>query len=122
MTTVILSGGSGTRMWPISRTLMPKQFVRFDNNKSLFQKTVQRNIDIIQNIMVISNETQKFLVLDQLNEMGNINSKYIWESVGKNSAAAIIMAALNSHEDEILCIVPSDHLIDDQAEYEKNHK
>ncbi len=119
MTTVILSGGSGTRMWPISRTLMPKQFVRFDNNKSLFQKTVQRNIDIIQNIMVISNETQKFLVLDQLNEMGNINSKYIWESVGKNSAAAIIMAALNSHEDEILCIVPSDHLIDDQAEYEK---
>ena len=51
MTTVILSGGSGTRMWPISRTLMPKQFVRFDNNKSLFQKTVLRNIDISQKMM-----------------------------------------------------------------------
>jgi len=119
MTTVILSGGSGTRMWPISRTLMPKQFVRFNNNKSLFQKTVSRNIGISENIMVISNESQKFLVLDHLHEMGNINSKYIWESVGKNSAAAIIMAALNSKENEILCIVPSDHIIDDQAEYEK---
>jgi len=119
MTTVILSGGSGSRMWPISRTLMPKQFIRFDHNKSLFQKTVLRNIDISENIMVISNESQKFLVLDHLHEMGNINSKYIWESVGKNSAAAIIMAALNSQEDEILCIVPSDHLIDDQDEYEK---
>lgn len=119
MTTVILSGGSGTRMWPISRTLMPKQFVRFDNNKSLFQKTVLRNINISKNIMVISNESQKFLVLDHLHEIGNINSKYIWESVGKNSAPAIIMAALNSQEDEILCIVPSDHIIDDQDEYEK---
>jgi len=119
MTTVILSGGSGTRMWPISRTLMPKQFVRFDNNRSLFQKTVLRNIPMSQNIMVISNETQNFLVLDHLHEMGNIDSKYIWESVGKNSAAAIIMAALNSHKDEILCIVPSDHLIADQTEYER---
>ena len=119
MTTVILSGGSGTRMWPISRTLMPKQFVRFDNNKSLFQKTVLRNMDISENIMVISNESQKFLVLDHLHEMGDINSKYIWESVGKNSAAAIIMAALNAQEDEILCIVPSDHIIEDQDAYEK---
>lgn len=119
MTTVILSGGSGTRMWPISRTLMPKQFVRFDNNKSLFQKTVLRNMDLSENIMVISNESQKFLVLDHLHEIGDINSKYIWESVGKNSAAAIIMAALNSQEDEILCIVPSDHIIEDQDAYEK---
>ncbi|QOR61946.1 mannose-1-phosphate guanylyltransferase/mannose-6-phosphate isomerase [Sulfurovum sp. ST-21] len=119
MTTVILSGGNGTRMWPISRTLMPKQFVRFDNNRSLFQRTVLRNLPLSDKIMIVSNDAQKFLVLDQLYGFGNVNSSYIWESIGKNSAAAIIMAALNSDEDEILCIVPSDHLIKDQSEYEK---
>lgn len=119
MTTVILSGGSGTRMWPISRTLMPKQFVKFNNNSSLFQKTIERNISLSDKIMVVSNESQKFLVLDQFEELSNVNSSYIWESVGKNSAFAIIMAALNSQEDEILSIVPADHLIDNQEEYEK---
>jgi len=119
MTTVILSGGSGTRMWPISRTLMPKQFVKFNNNASLFQKTIERNITLSDKMMIVSNESQKFLVLDQLEELGNIKSNYIWESVGKNSAFAIIMAALNSKEDEILCVVPADHLIDDQSEYER---
>lgn len=119
MTTVILSGGSGTRMWPISRTLMPKQFVRLNNGKSLFQKTVLRNQNISSKMMVISNETQKFLVLDHLSTLGEIDSNYIWEEEGKNSAAAIIMAALNSDEDEILSIVPADHLIDDQVAYEK---
>ncbi|NOR58322.1 MAG: mannose-1-phosphate guanylyltransferase/mannose-6-phosphate isomerase [Sulfurimonas sp.] len=118
MTTVILSGGSGTRMWPVSRTLMPKQFVRLNSNKSLFQKTVLRNMNISERVMVISNISQKFLVLDHLYEIGDIDSRYIWESVGKNSAAAIIMAALNSKDDEILCVVPSDHIIDNQQEYE----
>lgn len=120
MTTVILSGGSGTRMWPVSRTLMPKQFVRLNSNDSLFQKTVIRNRDISDSIMVISNISQKFLVLDHLHEIDNIDSRYIWEGVGKNSAAAIIMAALNSDDDEILCVVPSDHIIDNQQEYEKS--
>ena len=118
MTTVILSGGSGTRMWPISRTLMPKQFVRLNNGKSLFQKTVERNKNISSKIMVISNEAQKFLVLDHLSTLGTIDSTFIWEEEGKNSAAAIIMAALNSEEDEILNIVPSDHLIEKQETYE----
>ena len=119
MTTVILSGGSGTRLWPISRTLMPKQFVKLNNNISLFQKTLQRNSEISDKIMIVSNIEQKFLVLDQLQSMPSVENKFIWESVAKNSAAAIIMAALNSDEDEILSIVPSDHLIDDQVNYEK---
>ena len=119
MTTVILSGGSGTRMWPVSRTLIPKQFVRLNNNRSLFQKTVLRNKNISDKIMVVSNITQKFLVLDHLQEFNDIKSDFIWESTGKNSAAAIIMAALNSEDDEILSIVPSDHIIENQQEYEK---
>ncbi len=119
MTTVILSGGSGTRLWPISRTLMPKQFVRFNQNKSLFQNTVLRNSNISDKFMVISNIEHKFLVLDHLQDILNTNSTFIWESVAKNSAAAIIMAALNAQDDEILCIVPSDHIINNQESYEK---
>jgi mannose-1-phosphate guanylyltransferase len=122
MTTVILSGGSGTRLWPISRTLMPKQFVRFNKNTSLFQKTVLRNSTISDSIMVVSNIEQKFLVLDHLQDIPKIESSFMWESVGKNSAAAIIMAALNSKKDEILSIVPSDHIIDDQENYDKTMK
>ncbi|WP_294965510.1 mannose-1-phosphate guanylyltransferase/mannose-6-phosphate isomerase [Sulfurimonas sp.] len=120
MTTVILSGGSGTRMWPVSRTLMPKQFVRVNSGQSLFQKTVERNMNISEKIMVISNISQKFLVLDHLYEISEIDSRYIWESVAKNSTAAIIMAALNSDNSEVLCIVPSDHIIQNQQEYEKS--
>jgi mannose-1-phosphate guanylyltransferase len=99
---------------------MPKQFVRFGNGHSLFQKTVERNKPISDHIMVVSNELQKFLVLDHLYETGNPTASYIWESVGKNSASAIIMAALKSDENEILCVVPSDHLIGDQEAYEKS--
>ncbi len=119
MTTVILSGGSGTRLWPISRTLMPKQFVKFNQNNSLFQNTVLRNSNISDKFMVISNLEQKFLVLDHLQDIENTNSSYIWESIAKNSAAAIIMAALSADDSEILCIVPSDHIINNQNAYEK---
>ncbi|MFT5662560.1 MAG: mannose-1-phosphate guanylyltransferase [Sulfurimonas sp.] len=122
MTTVILSGGSGTRLWPISRTLMPKQFVKFNTNTSLFQKTVLRNCTLSDKLMVISNIEQKFLVLDQLQDIESVHTAFIWESIGKNSACAIIMAALNSDKDEILSIVPADHLIDNQEEYETTIK
>lgn len=122
MTTVILSGGSGTRLWPISRTLMPKQFVKLNQNKSLFQQTVIRNSKISDKFMIISNIEHKFLVLDHLQDITDNESTFIWESVAKNSAAAIIMAALNANKDDILCVVPSDHVINDQEAYEKTIK
>jgi mannose-1-phosphate guanylyltransferase len=73
MTNIILCGGSGTRLWPLSRTLMPKQFVKLFNNKSLFELTVERNSKICDKNFIVSNAEQYFLALDQLESNSTFN-------------------------------------------------
>ena len=122
MTNIILCGGSGTRLWPISRTLMPKQFVKLFNDKSLFQLTLQRNSAVCDKLFIVSNSEQYFLALDQLNEINNINSsetKYLLEPVGRNTAPAIALACLALEKDEIVLVTPSDHLVKDEEQYRK---
>lgn len=119
MQVVILCGGSGTRLWPISRTLFPKQFVKLFNKESLFQKTLLRNASLATNFTVVINQEQYFMGLDQADETNIKNCSFILEPIGRNTAPAIAIAALNAAPEEILLIVPSDHLIEDQAAYEK---
>ena len=94
MTNIILCGGSGTRLWPISRTLMPKQFVKLFSNKSLFQLTVERNSKVCDSSYIVSNTEQYFLALDQLEELKKTNNKYLLEPVGRNTAPAIALACM----------------------------
>jgi mannose-1-phosphate guanylyltransferase len=117
MTNIILCGGSGTRLWPISRTLMPKQFVKLFSDKSLFQLTVQRNSKICDSQFIVSNAEQYFLALDQLEELNKNNNKYLLEPVGRNTAPAIALACLELDSNEIVLVTPSDHLIKDENEY-----
>ncbi|WOE69449.1 mannose-1-phosphate guanylyltransferase/mannose-6-phosphate isomerase [Hydrogenimonas thermophila] len=121
MTNIILSGGSGTRLWPLSRKLLPKQFLELFNNKTLFQLTIERNSKICDKCMVISNIDQYFIALDQLEELDNKfkvdNTKFLLEEIGKNTAPAIAFAALESSPDEILFVTPSDHLIKNEEKY-----
>ncbi|WP_345994061.1 mannose-1-phosphate guanylyltransferase/mannose-6-phosphate isomerase [Sulfurimonas sp. HSL-1716] len=119
MTNIILCGGSGTRLWPVSRTLMPKQFVKLFNDRSLFQLTVERNSKVCSGQFIVSNAEQYFLALDQLEELNRTGSSYLLEPVGRNTAPAIALACLAFDEEEILLITPSDHLIKNQEEYEK---
>ena len=119
MTNIILCGGSGTRLWPISRTLMPKQFVKLFENKSLFQLTVERNSKVCDSQYVVSNAEQYFLALDQLEELNKTNNKYLLEPVGRNTAPAIALACMDLDYDEIVLVTPSDHLIKDESEYAK---
>lgn len=120
MQVVILCGGSGTRLWPISRTLYPKQFVKLFENESLFQKTISRNQKIAQSFSVIINQDQFFMGQDQFDELNLKKQRsYILEPVGRNTAPAIAMAAFAATPDEILLVVPSDHLINNQESYEK---
>lgn len=119
MTNIILCGGSGTRLWPISRTLMPKQFVKLFNNKSLFQLTVQRNSKLCENQFIVSNIDQYFLALDQMQELKRENGRYLLEPLGRNTAPAIALACMDLNEDEIVLVTPSDHLIKDEIEYKK---
>ncbi len=119
MTNIILCGGSGTRLWPISRTLMPKQFVKLFDDKSLFQLTVERNSKVCKSQFIVSNTEQYFLALDQLEELKKTNNKYLLEPVGRNTAPAIALACMQLDYDEIVLVTPSDHLIKDEKEYEK---
>lgn len=123
MTNIILCGGNGTRLWPISRTLMPKQFVKMFDNKSLFQLTVERNSKVCAKNFIVSNTEQYFLAQDQLEENalgGNIqHSTFLLEPVGRNTAPAIALACMELDKEEIVLVSPSDHLIKNEIEYQK---
>lgn len=116
MINVILSGGIGTRLWPLSRTLMPKQFLKIFDNRSLFDLTLSRNAMATRRI-IICNEANYFIALDECKTAKNF--EFILEPFGKNTAAAIAMAALSVDENEILLITPSDHFIKDHLSYKK---
>ena len=77
MINLILCGGSGTRLWPISRTLLPKQFVPLFNEQSLFQKTVLRNQSFCEQFLIVSNQEQYFLALDQMQALQKENNTHI---------------------------------------------
>jgi len=119
MTNIILCGGSGTRLWPISRTLMPKQFVKLFDRQSLFQLTVKRNHHICNRQYIVSNAEQYFLALDQLNEMKLKRNNFLLEPVGRNTAPAIALACFDLDAEDVVLISPSDHLIKDQKAYVK---
>ena len=115
MTNIILCGGNGTRLWPLSRTLMPKQFLQIFDSKSLFELTYIRNSKFCDKTLIVSNQDQYFLALDQIEDC---KAQYLLESLSKNTAAAITLAALSLPKDEIVLVTPSDHLIKDEKAYE----
>ncbi len=117
MTNIILCGGSGTRLWPLSRTLMPKQFVKLFEDRSLFQLTVERNFNICEDQVIVSNTEQYFLALDQLEELGKSKSRYLLEPTGRNTAPAIALACLSLDPEEVVLVTPSDHLIKNETAY-----
>jgi mannose-1-phosphate guanylyltransferase/mannose-6-phosphate isomerase len=123
ITPVILCGGSGTRLWPLSRRNFPKQFLNFFDNKSLFQLSVLRAASLefdnikIDEILIVTSENHRFLVLDQLNDLKlDLNFKVLLEPEPKNTAPALTIAALASKQsfpNSILFVSPSDHYIKD---------
>jgi len=119
MMNIILCGGSGTRLWPISRSLMPKQFVKLFDDNSLFQLTVKRNAPVCSTRFIVSNAEQYFLALDQLEELGHTDTRYLLEPIGRNTAPAIALACMALDPGSIVLVTPSDHLIKHQTAYEK---
>ena len=114
ITPVILSGGSGTRLWPLSRKLYPKQFISLINETTLFQDTILRLPKDVDNPIVICNEDHRFLAAEQLRQINKEPNGIILEPVGKNTAPAIALAALkliNNGEDPLLLVLSADHLI-----------
>jgi mannose-1-phosphate guanylyltransferase/mannose-6-phosphate isomerase len=115
---VVLCGGSGTRLWPLSRETYPKQFLRLLGTESLLQQTMQRltRIEGLGAPILVSNESSRFIVAEQLREIGINNAQIMLEPMRRNTAPAIASAALHAlaqHEDPLLLVLPSDHVIKD---------
>jgi len=116
---VILSGGSGTRLWPLSREAHPKQFLPLLGERSLLQQTWLRlrGLPGAESPLVVANEEHRFLVAEQLRQVGATPAALILEPVGRNTAPAIAVAALQAQakgEDPVLLVLPSDHVIVDE--------
>ena len=119
---VIMAGGSGTRLWPLSRAGYPKQFLVLNGNTSLFQQAADRlsglgaeDITVMPPI-VVGNEEHRFMVLDQLRELQLAPSAVLLEPVGRNTAPAITLAALQALEagqDPVLVVTPADQTVTD---------
>ncbi|WOG25823.1 mannose-1-phosphate guanylyltransferase/mannose-6-phosphate isomerase [Endozoicomonas sp. 8E] len=117
---VIMSGGSGSRLWPQSRSLYPKQFLPLVNEQTMLQNTLSRldGLDSVSDPMVIANEEHRFLVAEQIRQIGRKASAIILEPVGKNTAPAVALAAMKakavSEENEpLLLVLAADHVIKD---------
>ena len=119
---VILSGGSGTRLWPLSRESHPKQFLPLLGDRSLLQMTFLRlqGLPGADAPLVVANEEHRFMVAEQLRLVGARPSALILEPVGRNTAPAIAVAALKAMDggaDPVLLVLPSDHVIGDEAAF-----
>src|SRR5256885_16896361 len=111
---VILCGGTGTRLWPLSRRLLPKQFLPLVTQRTLLQDTILRIADLpgVARPIVISNNDHRFLVADQLNELGLKPAVHILEPVGRNTAPAVSVAAFQAAPDDPDAahpVLPADH-------------
>ena len=117
---IILSGGTGSRLWPLSRASFPKQYLSLDERSeySLLQNTSLRlqNINFKENPLIITNEEQRFIVAEQMRALKIKPKAILLEPFGKNTCPAIALTALISQEegdDPLLLILPSDHKINE---------
>ncbi|MBR9794342.1 MAG: mannose-1-phosphate guanylyltransferase/mannose-6-phosphate isomerase [Gammaproteobacteria bacterium] len=122
MKPVVLAGGSGSRLWPKSRAALPKQFLALTSDQTMLQETLQRlDGSSAANPIVICNDAHRFLVAEQLRQMGGDHGGIILEPVGRNTAPAIALAALHAmqtDDDPVLLVLAADHLIKDSAGFQ----
>lgn len=119
---VILSGGAGTRLWPLSRELYPKQLLPLGSDKTMLQETVQRieGVEGVARPLIICNEAHRFMVAEQIRQLNKEAEAIILEPCGRNTAPAVAIAALYAQRmetDPVLLILPADHLIQDISKF-----
>ncbi|MEX9251087.1 mannose-1-phosphate guanylyltransferase/mannose-6-phosphate isomerase [Pseudenterobacter timonensis] len=118
---VVMAGGSGTRLWPLSRTLYPKQFLSLNSSLTMLQETLHRLGEVEHcPALIICNESHRFIVAEQLRKEGLAHSGILLEPTGRNTAPAVALAALQAiktGDDPVLLVLAADHEIQDEASF-----
>ncbi|WP_163023974.1 sugar phosphate nucleotidyltransferase, partial [Pseudomonas viridiflava] len=113
MIPVILSGGSGSRLWPLSRKQFPKQFLALTGDQTLFQQTLQRLVfDGMQEPIIVCNKEHRFIVSEQLAALKLETQAILMEPFGRNTAPAVALTAMklvNEGNDGLMLVLPADH-------------
>lgn len=120
---IIMAGGTGSRLWPLSRELMPKQFLTLCGNSTMLQATLERLQDLATELpIVICNEDHRFIAAEQLRQINKLQHNIILEPAGRNTAPAIALAALSAirqGQDPLLLVLAADHVIQDNAAFHR---
>jgi mannose-1-phosphate guanylyltransferase/mannose-6-phosphate isomerase len=122
---VILSGGSGARLWPLSREFYPKQLLRLTGDRTLLQQTALRTAgmeEVAAAPLLVCNEEHRFLVAEQVRELGHTPTEIILEPTGRNTAPAITLAALSlerGNPESLMLVMPADHVIRDLDSFQR---
>ncbi|MBB2495633.1 mannose-1-phosphate guanylyltransferase/mannose-6-phosphate isomerase [Aquipseudomonas ullengensis] len=123
MIPVILSGGSGSRLWPLSRKQYPKQFLALTGEHTLFQQTLQRlDFEGMQPPVLVANLEHRFIVQEQLEQLQLKSQMLLLEPFGRNTAPAVAIAAMQllaEGRDELMLVLPADHVLDDQRAFQQ---
>lgn len=124
---VIMSGGAGSRLWPVSRETLPKPFIKLPDGATLLRKTLQRAAGLkdVQRILTVTNKEYYFLTRDEYEAAGvNVEHDYLLEPAGRNTAPAVAAAALQAArqygEDTVLLVLPADHLIGNEEVFSRS--
>lgn len=111
MKCVVLAGGTGERLWPLSRKNCPKQFIEIENNHSIFQDTIARNIPYCDEFIIVTNKDYKYLIENQMEPFQGLNYRCIYEEEGKKTTAAITLACLSLEPTEYVLVTNTNMLI-----------
>lgn len=115
MKCVILAGGRGDRLWPLSRKNFPKQFIQIQGDHSIFQETIVRNIPYCDEFIIVTNGDYRFIVENQISAFQGLVHRYLYEGVGRKTTAAITLACMQLPLSEIVLVVPADQIVSGNA-------
>ncbi|MCR5799576.1 MAG: cupin domain-containing protein [Lachnospiraceae bacterium] len=119
MKCILLAGGRGDRMWPLSRKNYPKQFITIKNNHSIFQETIARNMSFCDEFIIVTNKDYQSVIESQMKAFRGLTYRCIYEEEGRGTAGAVLLSALQLPDSELIFVVASDQLISGEG-YKNN--